>query len=245
MILLDKLVALRCHDPKLLEHLCALARSGHYAATLEEVERCAGGGIPDPTQDEAGKLYQEVAARDLLDLFREEPVLSRVKPDEFLTLARFCDVRPDANTMFQSADPVFMRLVDLTKQGKVVVGKLMLDDLSRLSVLALYFPPLWDGLRQLAGGGDWTEHMLAVELFLADGKTVPGDPGAAALAQGVERAGTPDGLALAAFMLTPPRFSGMLAEEVLAYDKIHAQMPDPDKLLKKEFTPRRSRRGAL
>ena len=137
MIVLDKLVALRCHDPQMLEHLCDLAHSMDYVATLAEVERCAGEGrTPNSTQHEAFALYEKVAKRDLLDLFREEPMLSRVTPDELLTLARFCDVRPDANTMFHSDDPVFMRLVDLTKQGEVVVSKLMLDDFSQLAVLA-------------------------------------------------------------------------------------------------------------
>jgi CHAT domain len=244
MIVLDKLVALRCRDPQLLEHLCALAHSAQYAATLAEVERCAGEGrAPDPTQHEAAALHQQVDAWGLLDLFHDEPVLSRIKPDELLTLATFCDVRPDAKTMFHSDDTVFMRLVDLTKQGKVVVSKLMQDDFSRLAVLAHYFPPLWDDLREFAKGSDWTEHMLAVELFLANGKTVSGDPSAAAFAQIAETAGTPDGFALAAFMLTPPRFSGMLAEEVLAYDQIRAQLPHPDELLKKEFTPSAVEKG--
>jgi hypothetical protein len=237
MIVLDKMVALRCHDQKLLELLCELACSGLYAPAVAEVERCAGGGTPEPTRPEAIKLYQQIAARDLLPLFREGPKLSEVERDDLLTLAKFSDVRPDAKTMFHTADPVFMRLVDLTKQGPVVVNKLMLDDFCQLAVLAAYFPPLWDTLHDLAEGASWTADMLAVELFLSDRQTVPSYPLAASFAQAVVTAATPDGTALAAIMLTPPHFSGMLAEEVLAYDAIRGQLPDPDSLIDKQFTP--------
>ena len=66
MIVLDKLVALRCHDQKLLDDLCELAGSDHYVPTLAEVERCAAGGTPDPALVEAVKLHQQIAQRDLL-----------------------------------------------------------------------------------------------------------------------------------------------------------------------------------
>jgi hypothetical protein len=237
MIILDKLVALRCHDQKLLQHLCELACSGLYASTLAEVERCADGGVADPTETEAVQLYQGIAARDLLDLLREAPKLSEVGRDDLLTIANFSDVRPDAAAMFHTTDPVFMRLVDLTKQGPVVITKLMLDDFCQLAVLAAHFPTLWDVLHDLAGGASWTTDMLAIELFLSDRQTVPSYPLAASFAQAVMTAVMPDGTALAAMMLTPPRFSGMLAEEVLAYDPMRAELPDPDSLIDKRFTP--------
>ena len=152
-------------------------------------------------------------------------------------MARFCDVQPDVSTMFRTADPVFMRLVDLSKQGPVVVNKLMLDDFCQLAIVAVYFPQLWGDLRDLASGASWTADMLAVELFLSEQRSAPGNPLAASLAQAVTGAVTLDGIALAAVMLTPPRFSGMLAEEVLAYDAIRAQLPDPDTLIDKQYTP--------
>jgi hypothetical protein len=228
VIVLDKLVALRCHDQRLLDDLCKLACGDAYGPMLAEVERCAAGGTPNPALPEAAALYQQVAERDLLDLFRGEPKLSDVAREDLLALASFCDVRPDANTMFQTADPIFMRLADLSKQGPVVVTKLMLDDFCQFAVLAVYFPRLWDSLCDLAKGS-WTADMLAVELFLSDWRTVPDNPPAAAFAQAVAAAKTVN-------MLTPPRFSGMLAAEVLAYDAIREQLPDPDSLIDKQFT---------
>ena len=130
------------------------------------MERCAGGGTPDPAGPEAVKLNQQVAARDLLDLFREGPKLSEVERDDLLTLANFSDIRPNAKTMFQTTDPIVMRLVDLTKQGPVVVTKLMLDDFCQLVVLAVYFPLLWDSLHDLAEGVEYlaSDHRAASDL---------------------------------------------------------------------------------
>jgi len=144
-----------------------LAGGDVYSLTLAEVERCAKGGVPDPLHREVVKLYQQVEERGLIELFRTGPDLSEVHPDDILTLASFSDVRPDAKTMFRTADAVFMRLVDLSKQGPVVVTKLILDDFCLLAVLAIYFPEAWESLRTLAEGPSWTADMLAVDRDLA------------------------------------------------------------------------------
>ena len=237
MIVLDKLVAMRCHDQKLLEHLRELAGGDVYSLTLAEVERCAKGGVPDPLHREVVKLYQQVEERGLIELFRTGPDLSEVHPDDILTLASFSDVRPDAKTMFRTADAVFMRLVDLSKQGPVVVTKLILDDFCLLAVLAIYFPEAWESLRTLAEGPSWTADMLAVERFLSDRQTLPNYRPAALFAKTVAAGTMPDGGAVAAFVLAPPGLSGILAEEVLAYDVVCAQLPDPDSLIDKQYTP--------
>jgi hypothetical protein len=237
VIVLDKLVAMRCHDQKLLEHLRELAGGDVYSLTLAEVERCAKGGVPDPLHREVVKLYQQVEERGLIELFRTGPDLSEVHPDDILTLASFSDVRPDAKTMFRTADAVFMRLVDLSKQGPVVVTKLILDDFCLLAVLAIYFPEAWESLRTLAEGPSWTADMLAVERFLSDRQTLPNYRPAALFAKTVAAGTMPDGGAVAAFVLAPPGLSGILAEEVLAYDVVCAQLPDPDSLIDKQYTP--------
>jgi hypothetical protein len=152
MMVLDKLVALHCRDKDLLSQLGELACDNAYAATMSEVERCAMGGTPDPTLPEAPKLYRQIVDRDVLDIFRDGPELSKVEPDDLLVLMKFADVQPDSKTMFRTADLVFMRLADLSKQGPVVIEELMLDDFCQLAMLALHFPHLWDDLHELAQG---------------------------------------------------------------------------------------------
>jgi hypothetical protein len=236
VIALDKLVALRCRDEELLKYVCELARGSHCSQALAEVERHAGGG-PAPELPEGRQLYERLKDRKLLDLFRGEPKLSAIKSGDLLALASFCDVQPDDKTMFRTTDAVFMRLADLSKQGPVVVTKLMLDDFCQLAILAHYFPLLWKNLRDLAKRASWTADMLAAEQFLSDGRTVPDDAAVASFAKAAAVARTPDGTTLATVILTPPRFSGMLAEEVIAYDAIRRRLPNPDSLIDKLYTP--------
>jgi hypothetical protein len=237
MMVLDKLVALHCRDKDLLSQLGELACDNAYAATMSEVERCAMGGTPDPTLPEAPKLYRQIVDRDVLDIFRDGPELSKVEPDDLLVLMKFADVQPDSKTMFRTADLVFMRLADLSKQGPVVIEELMLDDFCQLAMLALHFPHLWDDLHELAQGTGWTEDMLAIEVFLSDQRTLPARPAAASFAQAAAAAVFPDGTPLANIILTPPRFSAMLAEEVFTFEGVRPQLPDPESLIDKQFTP--------
>lgn len=195
------------------------------------------GGTPDPTLPEAPKLYRQIVDRDVLDIFRDGPELSKVEPDDLLVLMKFADVQPDSKTMFRTADLVFMRLADLSKQGPVVIEELMLDDFCQLAMLALHFPHLWDDLHELAQGTGWTEDMLAIEVFLSDQRTLPARPAAASFAQAAAAAVFPDGTPLANIILTPPRFSAMLAEEVFTFEGVRPQLPDPESLIDKQFTP--------
>jgi hypothetical protein len=237
MMILDKLVAIRCRDRDLLRKLSELAYDDKFAPTMIEVERCAADGAQAPVQPDGVKLYKQIVLGDLLDLFRGGPKLSEIEADDLLTLTKFSDVRPDSKTMFRTADPIFMRLADLSKQGPVVLSKLMLDDFCQLAVVAVHFTDLWDSLQDLAAGAGWTEDMLAIELFLSDRQSLPAYPAAASFAQAVAAVVLPDGTPLSNIVLTPPRLSGMLAEEVIAYHTLRSQLPDPGSLIDKQYTP--------
>jgi hypothetical protein len=165
------------------------------------------------------------------------PKLSEVERDDVLTLIQFSDVQPDRKTMFRTNDPVFMRLADLSKQGPLVIDKLMLDDLCQLAMLSLHFQELWNELQDLAGGSGWTDDMLAVELFLSNRRTEPTYSAAASFAKAAAGAIFPDGTPLSNVLLAAPRLSTMLAEEALAFEIVRPRLPDPDSLIDKQFTP--------
>ena len=238
MMILDKLVALRCRNPGLFAQFCDLVRNNEHKPVLAEIERVLADGAPDPAGPIADWL-KKLRAGDLLDTFCNGPKLSEQKRDDLLTLTKFSDVRPDSKTMFQTNDPAFMRLVEISKQGPVIIDKLMFDDFCQLGMVGTHFPDLWNELFGLAirEKPDWTQSTLAVENFLLEPKSLPSDPETVAFAKAASTAAFPDGTPLASILLAPPRFSTMLADEVIAYYAIRPELPDASSLIDKQYTP--------
>lgn len=242
MTLLEKLVTIRSKDPEFFGLLCELARSGPFTPVMDELEKYSSDPALCPVLPDSLRIFPKLQSRlSRRELLREEPELSKVAPRDFLTLAEFSDVRPDPERMFQSADAVFMRLLDTTKQGPVTIAKLIQDNFCKLAILKIYFPALVIKLEAIAYEDSWMADMTEVERSL-----IQGDPGemsitAGMFLQAVEAAPRiPGGISATEIVLNLPRFSTMTSNEVLSYSEVHRSLPDPDALIDKTVTPNAS-----
>lgn len=235
----DELVTMRCKDEVLFDQVRALARkSATFATVFAELEQWALHPEMAPHSSEALELQARIgSSRSLLRILAEPPEMSKADPNYLLTLARFADLRPDAERMFWTDDRIFMRLLDASKHGNLSDTKLMLDDFSQLAVMELHFPVIAAKLREVGRNGDWIVDMTAVEKTLRGEESKIVSKVAKEILDAVAAAPvSPDGTNASDLIGSSPLFSSMPVEEVLAYGRIHPLLPSPDTLIDKTIT---------
>lgn len=199
-------------------------------------------GLPDGFYE----LYVLVVnLAPLYRLFQSEPRLSQASDVEQLAiLLTLTDLRPSSGeVMFVSDDPLMNRLARLANQTQIpTADELLSADLSRMGDLASTHPPIYQALHVLAQEPGYAAQIASVEAHL-EGRFLSGDsagpalnPQAQYLLDQIEDADAGDpNRATAEHFLREPRFSEMLAEEVLLYGSLQSSLPAVEGLMNVEL----------
>ncbi len=173
--------------------------------------------------------------------------LDQISCVELATLLMLADIKPAPTYGLETDDAPFMRIMaTICMSGSVTANKLIQDDLIRLLAIRRFFPNFLPPLVQLAQSKHWTDQMRAVEGQLEPGASSAAvdsklDPAAdelraaiveAASSPIVEAASSPAMHPLT-LLLSDPRLSSMLLDEILAFDKLGSiAIQDEDEDLK-------------
>jgi hypothetical protein len=255
LTLFEKLVEIHAREPDCCARLRALtadlaAFQTHMPALeawLEKTEEDQPKKQPDTgLPDGFYELYVlAVKLAPLYRLFQSEPRLSQVSDVEQLAiLLAMADLRPSSGeVMFVSDDRLMNRLAWLANQTQIpTADELLSADLARVGDLESTQPPIYQALHALAEEPGYAAEIASVEAHL-EGRFLSGDgtgpalsPQAQNLLDQVEAAdvGDPD-RPTADHFLREPRFSEMLAEEILLYSSLQPSLAGVEGLMNVEL----------
>lgn len=262
---LDKLMALQSWLPGCLTTFRQLlARPDGYASAMGELEQWLQNSredSPDPAAaDPLGKagcheLYlRAVALSPVFKLMQASPRFSCAEMDPLSTFVGIADIIPTAGEpTLESRDAVFMRILTaIEKDSPVAVGKLMIEDLTKIITFDKLHPELFNLLCGLAGTDGWTEQLKGIEESLEPPPPESGTPGAPLGSQAGEALKllqSPDDSALLKRFLAAPSFSSIPRETLLRYGEMRVTLPESESVLDKAFdassAPERYSRAAV
>jgi hypothetical protein len=234
--LFDKLIALRSWNHKCVEILGDLTNKENYyqqiVTLLNKLKSYQAGNRHLETNYEmegnCHDLYLIVISSEpLRELLITPPHLSDFSIAEIRALIRFSDIKPHPETMLQTQDPVFMRILrNLLEKDTVSIRKLVADDFSKLMRITRDYPDLGERIFQLAQDGQWTDDMPLIESCLESDieEKDMGQDNLSDLSKEVidyiqdfseEQGSSP----LNHLLMERPRLSSMLAQEVNLYNR--------------------------
>ena len=255
--LLDKTIALYSWSPECIDILRAVAdrAPSEFGQKMACLEAWVGRSVPDEPDRAAQKelegeewcrLYEVIVGSDpLCELFVLEPLFSKARPAVISNYARFADIRPDVETVFRTADALFMRVLRLLL-GPVppTTNSILHADFTQLITLYSAYPKETVWLLDFAQPESFHHSWSALEQTIGLLKESPNQAGVAyqddeilAPARKILAAkpniSEKDLKPLADLLLRSPLISTMDPRELLIFGKNRDALPKADELLKK------------
>jgi hypothetical protein len=256
--LCNKVITAYSWNPSCIKLLCQLADRPDYKSAISALEACWQDSQDDaPVVDAEQRLQHDplrielylliVKSDPLLSLFKKPPFLTGVLPAEIISHSQFVDIVPNSDTILQTNDRVFMRIMDtLVKQGTVSVEKIIEDDLRQIILFTSESMSLnghgigsagLTHMIEIARSGQWDTQMRLLEQMVEQ----PNDNDLYSKLEAHTRAIFDRMNGRKAIVIHPllesPRFSEISAQEIEAFWTVHKQLPNADELLSKGLTP--------
>ncbi len=254
--LCNRIITINCWNPRCLDLLNQLAQhSNDYKAVMTCLEGCWQGSDDDRPSDASQQLGEDqtclklfnlvVESAPLLNLFKIKPFLSEAAPADIITFAQFADVAPNPFTIVKSRDRVFMRILEvMASQDVISPRKLIQDDLRRMIILFSDEgqPEIVELLHGLAHKGQWETQIQQLEEAIEQPDDTNLLQALGPLAKRIfdkadqlRKIGTTSDTTT--LLLSSPRFSAILPQEIEMFWKIHLQLPQAEQLLSKALNP--------
>jgi CHAT domain-containing protein len=257
--LCNKFITAYSWNPSCIKLLRQLADHSDYKSAISELEACWQDSQDDvPVVNVEQRLQNDplwielyflvVKSDPLLSLFKKQPFLAEVLPAEIISHVQFVDIVPNLDTILQTDDRVFMRIIDtLAKQGTVSIEKIIEDDLRQIILFTSESMSLNGhgigsaGLKhmvEIARSGQWDTQIRLLEQIIERPNDNDLYSKLAAPTRAIfDRLNGRKVTIVVHPMLESPRFSEMSAQEIEAFWVIYKQLPNADELLSKGLTP--------